>query len=104
MVAIGEWGEARLAQELGYAGSKSTTAFRTSLGARFHDRGIFANGYEAKAGWDVRLSSTIRTQALKDAELLNTGQIKSMTWYFFRGARPETLEFLQQFGINYVVF
>jgi hypothetical protein len=101
--SLGQWGETRLAGELGGAGAKPSSPFVTSLGRRYIDRLVNGMAYEAKAGLNVGLTSGIRRQALKDAELIATGQIRGAEWHFFQGAKPELLQFLRQQGIESVV-
>jgi RHS repeat-associated protein len=102
--SLGKWGETRLAQVLGNAGEKPAKAMATSLGNRFVDRIVNKIAHEAKAGLNVGLTSTIRKQILKDAELISTGQIKGAQWHFFRGAQQEVLDFLTLNGIKYTVY
>ena len=100
---LGEWGEARLAQVLEGSGFKPSKPFVTSLGRRFVDRLVNGVAHEAKAGLNVSLTSSIRTQVLKDAELIETGTLEGAQWHFFQGAEPELLEFLEQNGIGYTL-
>lgn len=102
--SLGRWGETRLAQVLGGAGEKPGKAMATSLGNRFVDRMFDGIAHEAKAGLNVELTSTIRKQILKDAELIGVGQIKGARWHFFQGAKQETLNFLTQNGIQYSLY
>jgi len=102
-VELGNWGEARLAHDLGNQGFKPKTAYRTSLGKRFVDRLVDGVEHEAKAGVDVGLTSQTRTQALKDAELIATNKVRGVVWHFYQGAKQELLDFLTQHGIKYVV-
>jgi hypothetical protein len=76
---------------------------QTRLGKRYHDRIVDDVAHEAKAGVDVGLNSTTRTQALKDSELIATGEIKGAHWHFFQGARQALLDFLAAHGIKYTV-
>ncbi len=99
-ISLGKWGEARLAQTLGGAGFKPTKAFITSLGPRYVDRLVGNVAYESKAGINVALNSRLETQALKDAELVASGRISGAVWYFWQGAQPETLDFLNALGIR----
>ncbi|MFC1597666.1 hypothetical protein ACFL5Q_07000, partial [Planctomycetota bacterium] len=100
---LGVWGEARLARYLAYQGVKPSSAFKTSLGRRFVDRLVNGVAHEAKAGVDVGLEPSIRTQVPKDAELISTGRIKGAHWHFFQGAQKELLDFLTAHGIPYTV-
>jgi hypothetical protein len=103
---LGRWGEARLAQVVGGAGSKPDKGFYTSLGYRFFDRLIDGVAHEAKAGLNVRLTSSIRRQLAKDVELIELGRIDSSHWHFFRGADPDLVKYLDTLsekGISYTV-
>ena len=51
----------------------------------------------------MKLNSTTTRQALKDAELLATGQVRAVRWHFFQGATPELQGFLRTHGIQPVV-
>ncbi len=101
--ALGQWGEARLAQVLGGAGYKPANALMTSLGRRFVDRLVDGVAHEAKAGVNVGLNSTVRTQIAKDVELMSANDIKGAHWHFFQGAEPELLEHLEANGIKATV-
>jgi hypothetical protein len=101
--ALGQWGEVRLAQVLGGAGEKPSEAFITKYGARFIDRLVNGIAHEAKAGQDVGLTSSIRTQALKDSSLIEKGQISGANWHFFNGVKQETVDYLGQLGISTTV-
>jgi RHS repeat-associated protein len=100
---LGKWGETRLAQVLANAGEKPAQAFSTSLGNRFVDRLVNGIAHEAKAGLNVGLTSSIRKQILKDAELIAKDKITGAHWHFFQGATQETLDFLTQNGIKYTI-
>ena len=102
-VGLGGWGEARLAQVLGWLGFKPRNPFWTSLGRRYVDRLLNGIAHEAKAGLDVGLTSRIRMQVLKDAELITSNQIQGAVWHFFQGAKQELLDFLTLNDIKYVV-
>jgi hypothetical protein len=102
-VKLGEWGESRLSIVLGGRGFKPKSPYRTSLGKRYIDRLLDDVAHEAKAGIDVGLNSPTRAQALKDAELIAKTRIAGAHWHFFRGAKPELLEFLSSLGIDYTV-
>ena len=91
---LGKWGETRLAQVLGNAGTKPSGAFTTSLGKRFVDRLVNGVAHEAKAGLNVKLSSSIRKQILKDVDLINSVQIRGAHWHFFQGADSKLINFL----------
>ena len=103
-VSRGQWGEARLDQVLGGRAKKPSKGFKTDLGIRFVDRFLHEIAHESKAGLDMKLSSKMRTQVLKDAELIRAGKIHGAHWHFFQGAHPDTLKFLEQNGIHYTVY
>ncbi|HJV15999.1 MAG TPA: hypothetical protein VJ546_01195 [Bacillales bacterium] len=102
----GKAGEKYLAN---LVGGKSQVYFKTSSGGRYIDQ--LANGiaYESKVGY-TSLTSRVRTQILKDAELIKKGQINGAEWNFFRsadtgkiGASKQLLQFLKQNGIKYKI-
>ena len=101
--SLGRWGEARLAQVLGNAGFKPNGAFSTSLGKRFIDRLVNGVAHEAKGGLNVKLTSALERQMMKDAELVATGQVRAAHWHFFRGVKQEVLDKLKEYGIKYTV-
>jgi hypothetical protein len=92
-----------LAAGLGGAGVKPTSPFMTSLGPRYVDRLVNGVAHEAKAGVNVGLTSSIRRQVVKDADLIATGQIRGAEWHFFQGAQNNLLNFLPENGIKPVV-
>lgn len=71
------------ANELGGAanGVVKEVHFPTSLGGRFIDVMRNGAGFETKTG-RISLDSEITKQITKDAELLGTGQLNSVTWVF----------------------
>jgi hypothetical protein len=103
-VSRGDWGEARLDQVLRGAGIKPSKKLRTNLGTRSPDRTLNRIIHEAKGGFNVKLEGKLRTQILKDAELLRKGKVRGVHWHFFQGAQPEILRFLEQNGIGYTVY
>lgn len=70
---------------------------------RYIDRLVDDVAHEVKAGLNVRLTSTIRVQARKDAELVAGRKIDGAHWHFFQGAQQELLDFLTSLGIQYTV-
>ena len=70
---LGNWGEARLENLLGGFGIKPKNAFRTSYGPRYIDRLVGGIAHEAKAGVNVRMTSPLWRQMLKDKELIDEG-------------------------------
>jgi hypothetical protein len=103
-VSLGKWGEMRLEQVLEGNGKKPSKAFKTSLGYRKIDRLVNRIAHEAKGGIDVKLDNKMRTQILKDAELIQRGKFNGVHWHFFQGAEPEVLKFLEQNGIDYSIY
>ena len=89
-------------------GGRQQVFFRTSLGRRFVDVLDAADvAHVSKVGFTAL--SKVRTQALKDAELLRNGDVSGVTWHFFRspvtglrGADPALLSELARHGINAV--
>jgi RHS repeat-associated protein len=105
-VVLGRWGETRLAQHLGNAGSKPAKPFQTELGPRYVDRlvdGTAHIAHESKAGINVSLTSAIELQVLKDVALIEQGLVQGAHWHFWQGASPELLQFLQKHGIAYTI-
>jgi hypothetical protein len=104
MVPLGQWGEAWLSHVLRGAGIKSSNPLKTSLTFRFIDRIVNKIAHEAKAGLNVKLNDKIRTQILKDKDIIKTKQAHGAHWHFFRGAQPDVLNFLEQNDIPYTVY
>ena len=103
---LGKDGEAALRKAVG---GQSQKCFDTSMGRRFVDQ--FADGiaHESKVGY-TSLTKRIRTQILKDAELLTGGDIKGAVWHFYKssttgkiGASKPLLKFLGENGIKYII-
>jgi hypothetical protein len=101
--SLGEWGEVRLAKYLGGLGVKPGGAFKTPLGPRYADRVLDGISYEAKAGFNVKLTSSIEKQIAKDAWLIKAGRIDGAEWHFFRGAEGGLIQALKKAGIKAVV-
>jgi hypothetical protein len=101
---MGRWGEARLKLVLSGRGFKPRSPFKTGLTRRYIDRIVDDVAHEAKAGVNVGLTSEIRVQALKDAELIAKKRIRGAHWHFFQGAQKELLDFLTTNGITYTVY
>lgn len=101
--SLGIWGETRLAQFLGGGVEKNTVRLATKLGDRVPDFLVEGVAYEAKAGLNVGLTSAIRKQVLKDADLIAKGAIRGAHWHFFQGAQKDLLDYLTQNGIKYTV-
>jgi RHS repeat-associated protein len=100
---LGDWGEARLRNLLGGGGFKPKNAFDTSLGKRYVDRLVDGVAYESKAGYNVKLTSTIRDQIAKDVELVKRGAFERAEWHFWNGAQKSVLDALKDAGIKAVV-
>jgi len=100
-------GEEELAR---LVGGKSQQYRKTSLGGRYIDQLSADNiAHESKVGYTT-LTKRIRTQILKDAELINTGRIEGAHWHFFTsgvtgkgGASQPLLDFLTENGISYTI-
>lgn len=103
----GNDGEAELAR---LVGGKSQQYRRTTLGGRFIDQLSPDNvAHESKVGYTT-LTKFIKTQILKDAELIRNGNISGAYWHFFTsgvtgkgGASQPLLDFLSDHGISYTV-
>jgi RHS repeat-associated protein len=100
---LGEWGERRLSDHLGGAGRKPSESFGTSDGPRFIDRLVNRIAHESKAGKNVRLTSTVRRQILKDYELIKKGEIDGAHWHFWQGADQSTQDFLNLHRIPFTI-
>ena len=90
-------------------GGTSQAYFKTSQGGRYIDQLADGIAHESKVGYTT-LTDRIRTQILKDAELINTGQIDGAHWHFFTsgvtnrgGASQPLLDFLIENGITYTI-
>jgi hypothetical protein len=77
--ATGQIGETALAQ----LGGKSQVFFQTSQGGRYVDQLVGGIANESKVGYQS-LSSSMRTQVMKDVELMGTGKIDGAIWNFYR--------------------
>jgi hypothetical protein len=88
---------------LGGAGSKPLSPFPTSMGNRYVDRLHNGIAHESKAGINVKLTTSIRRQMLKDKELIDEGWIKGAHWHFWQGATQEVLDALNSLGLKYTV-
>lgn len=103
--SLGKWGEARLADVLGNAGYKPRRPLITPSGARrYPDRLVGGVSHEAKAGVDVELTTGVRKQIDRDAELIASGQIRGAHWHFFQGAKQDVLDYLNSRGIPSTVY
>jgi RHS repeat-associated core domain len=111
---LGAMGEEALARQYGtYKPSGKGSTMKTSVGRRVPD-GIPTGEmvqttdklYEAKVGFQ-EYTGNIVTQVAKDKELLATGQLKEITWVFYRspntgkvGASDDLLRELNAAGIK----
>ena len=98
----GKEGEEYLAK---LVGGKPQAYFKTSHGGRYIDQLAGDIAYESKVGYTT-LTSFVKKQILKDAELIEQGAIKGAKWNFFKsdvtgkmGASKPLLDFLKQNGI-----
>ncbi len=101
----GKAGEDELAR---LYGGEPQAYFKTSNGRRFVD--MLANGvaHESKVG-RTSLTNFVKTQVLKDAELLKNGSVDDVIWHFFKsgvtgkGGPTQSLEsFLLEHGITII--
>ena len=103
----GKEGERELAS---LVGGESQVYKMTSLGKRFIDQLSENNiAHESKVGYTT-LTARIKTQILKDYELINTGEINGAHWHFFKsgvtgkaGASQPLMDFLKLHGIEYTI-
>lgn len=103
--STGKIGEAAL-QELG---GESQVYFQTSQGGRYIDQLVDGIANESKVGYQS-LTQSNQLQILKDAELMQSGQIQGSTWHFFQspvtglgGPSAPLQEFLNANGITTVI-
>lgn len=98
--ALGDLGQKWLVDYLGEGGVPQRI-FNTTLGRRVVDYLFNGTAYEVKNGF-VRMTSAFMRQALKDSELLSTGEVSRVVWHFLQGASYEVLNFLAEHGIEWV--
>ena len=79
-VRLGKIGEAALNR----TGGKPQVRLPTSIGPRVVDNVLNKIGREAKVG-RVALTSRIRRQIAKDADLVQRGRLDGYEWHFYRG-------------------
>ncbi|MGB0175925.1 MAG: LamG-like jellyroll fold domain-containing protein, partial [Owenweeksia sp.] len=101
--STGKYGEKALAKQVGGTSQKY---FKTSQGGRYIDQLADGVAHEAKVGM-TSLTNSTRLQIAKDIELIETGQINSSTWHFYRspvtgkgGASMPLIKELKSNGIN----
>ena len=90
-------------------GGESQVFFKASRGNRFIDQLADGIAHESKVGYTT-MTVSIKNQVLKDAELINLGEIDGAHWHFFKseatgkiGASKPLLEFLESNGIKYTI-
>lgn len=90
-------------------GGESQVYFKTSQGGRYIDQLVNSVAHESKVGYQS-LTANISRQISKDVELIQSGQIQSASWHFFRspvtervGLSQPLLEALQKWEINVIV-
>ncbi|MFB9955789.1 DUF6531 domain-containing protein [Cellulomonas denverensis] len=69
-----------------YIGGQTEQYRSTSLGGRFYDILRGTQAFEIKTG-RISLTSSIRQQVMKDAQLLQSQEVTSVTWVFYRSAQ-----------------
>ncbi|MCM3598096.1 DNRLRE domain-containing protein [Metabacillus idriensis] len=102
----GKAGEVYLAR---LVGGKSQKYFRTSLGGRYIDQLSRGIAHESKVGYTT-LTSRVKAQIKKDAELIRKKEIRGAKWHFFRsgitgksGASQNLKNYLKKYGIQYQI-
>ncbi|MGO1059171.1 DNRLRE domain-containing protein [Planococcus sp. FY231025] len=90
-------------------GGSTQTSFNTTYGKRIVDSYANKIAHESKVGY-TSLTSFIKKQVLKDAELKKLGKINGAHWHFFRsgktgkiGPSQPLLDFLKKHGIKYTI-
>ncbi len=79
---IGETGKIG-EKELAKLGGKPHQYRETDFGGRIIDRLVGNDAHEAKVGYTT-YNKFVRSQVMKDANLLITGRIETCTWHFYR--------------------
>lgn len=98
----GAWGEKKLEMHVNGRGYKPDNGIKTQLGHRRLDRVVGDVGYEAKAGNNVKLTASIKTQILKDEMIIQSGGLRKIEWHFFDGASQEVKDYLKMHNIEFV--
>ena len=87
-------------------GGESQVFFKTTTGPRYVDQLVNGVANESKVGY-TSLTTDVSRQIVKDVELVNTGQVNSVTWHFFTspvtgkgGPSGPLFDALQKAGIN----
>lgn len=90
-------------------GGESQVYRQTSMGGRYIDQLAKGIAHESKVGYTT-LNKRVKTQILKDAELINNGTFDGAHWHFYRssitgkiGASQELLDFLKLYNIPYTI-
>lgn len=90
-------------------GGESQVTMRTSLGVRYVDQLVEGIANESKVGY-TSLTSSVKTQIAKDAELVATEQVKGAVWHFFKspvtgkvGATKQLIKELEKNNIQYII-
>ena len=78
--STGQVGEDELSQ---LGGVKPNSPVDTPFGFRYFDRLVDDAIHESKVGY-TPLTDSIRQQVFKDAYLLNSGEVSSVTWHFYQ--------------------
>nr|WP_246427514.1 S8 family serine peptidase [Paenibacillus phyllosphaerae] len=108
-VTLGMYGEIKLGEIV--AGGVTNKYMKTSTGGRYID--VLSDGvaYESKVGFVKNNNDLAWSQLYKDAELLTTGQVDRVVWYFFRspetgliGADQRFLDALTKNNIEYIIY
>lgn len=105
---LGNWGEQRLAQDLGIEFRSAVQRYEVILPdgrTTFREIDALKDGiaYEAKAGVDATLTTAIKQQIDGDLYLLSQKRFEGIRWNFYQGADPKLLEYLASKGIPYEV-
>jgi RHS repeat-associated protein len=105
---VGKEGEAKLREYLKNKGkAHEQVTFETDLGSRRADFVVGKSIHEAKAGFSEYLGGLAEQQIAKDKLLLQSGNVRSVTWHFFKssvtkkgGAATTVLDALEEAGIR----
>ncbi len=104
-----DWRDAEKYLNETFGGSTQKT-FNTSMGGRRVDN-LTSSGIaqESKVGYNS-LTDSVKTQALKDVELLGKNQINGIEWHFFKsgttgkvGPSGPLKDYLEGLGIKVII-
>ncbi len=102
----GKAGERELANMFG---GKSQAYFKTTNGARYIDQLADGVAHESKVGYTT-LTQFVKKQVLKEAEILERGDVDEVVWHFFKsgvtgkvGPSQPLADFLTENGIKYII-